>query len=83
MAAKNMEDIALYLKKMKFRKKLIGGVDESDVWKQLNDLHKEYQTAFDVQVECSQVLLNEKDLEIQKLKRQIMKLKSSRGVSNE
>ena len=32
MAAKNMEEIAAWLKELKFRKKIIGGVDEANVW---------------------------------------------------
>ena len=35
MSARNMEDVAEVFKTLKFRKKLIGGVDEMDVWKKL------------------------------------------------
>ena len=35
MPAKRMEDIAAYMKQMKFRRKTFGGVDEADVWRQL------------------------------------------------
>lgn len=83
MAAKNMEEIAQYLKTLRFRKRIIGGIDEADVWKQLADLHKEYQHAFDIQAEVSQALLGEKEQEILRLKRQISKLKSGRGEKHE
>ena len=43
MAAKNMNDIAEMLRSLKFHKKLLGGVDEIDVWNKLDKLHKEYQ----------------------------------------
>lgn len=69
MAAKNMEDIADILKKLKFRKVLIGGVDESDVWKQLEQLQKEYQSAYDAQEEYYQALLDERNATIVRLKK--------------
>ena len=40
MSAKTMEDVAALLKNLHFRKKLIGGVDEADVWRQLDMLQK-------------------------------------------
>ena len=83
MAVKTMKEIAVYIKQMRFRRKLFGGVDESDVWRQLSDLHKEYQTAFDAQREASRVLLQEKDREIARLKRHICELKSARGEYDE
>lgn len=83
MAVKSMKEIAVYIKQMRFRKKIFGGVDENDVWRQLNDLHKEYQTAFDAQCEVSRVLLQEKDREIARLKRRIRALRSVRGESDE
>ena len=39
-----MDHIAKLLEEMKFRKKVFGGVDESDVWRQLERLQQEYQT---------------------------------------
>lgn len=83
MAAKSMEDIALFLKELRFRKNIFGGVNEADVWKKLELLHQEYQTAFDVQQECSRILLQEKELEIVHLKERITELESARGVGHE
>lgn len=83
MAVKTMKEIAVYIKQMRFRRKLFGGVDESDVWRQLSELHKEYQTAFDAQREVSRVLLQEKDREIARLKRRISELKAVRGEYDE
>lgn len=58
MPAKRMEDIAAYMKQMKFRRKTFGGVDEADVWRQLEGLHQEYQAAFDAQWERSRALID-------------------------
>ena len=49
MTAKNMDDIAKIMGTMRFRKKLIGGVDEQDVWRQLDRLQKEYRSAYEAQ----------------------------------
>ena len=79
MAVKSMNEIAVYMKNMHFRKRFFGGVDENDVWRQLNDLHREYQAAFDTQEECCRVLLKEKDQEIARLKRKIAGMKTERS----
>ena len=44
--ARTMEDIAGYIAGMRFKRKLFGGVDEADVWKQIEALHKEYEAVF-------------------------------------
>lgn len=44
--SRTMEDVAQYIKKMKFCKKLFGGVDEADVWRQMEALHREYEAVF-------------------------------------
>lgn len=64
-----MQDIADALSAMKFRKKLIGGVDEADVWKQLETLQKTYQTVYDEQAAYYQALLDERDRALARLER--------------
>lgn len=68
MAAKNMDDIAEFFKTMRFQKKLIGGVSEKSVWKQLDKLQKEYRSAYEMQEERFKALLQERDEEIAALK---------------
>ena len=68
MSAKNMEEIAGWLKELKFRKKIIGGVDEANVWHKLAELPAQYQSAFDAKAESYQALLDERDAEIRRLK---------------
>ena len=82
MAAKNMDDIAALLKGLRFRKRIIGGVDERDVWKKLELLQKEYRAAFDVQQERSRALLEERDAQIVILKEQLALAEQSGGVSD-
>lgn len=57
--SRSMEDVARYIKRMKFRKRLFGGVDEADVWRQLEALHKEYEAVFTRQELKYETLLEE------------------------
>lgn len=79
MAAKSMDDIAALLKGLRFQKKLIGGVDERDVWKKLELVQKEYRSAFDAQKEYSKALLEERDAQIILLKEQLAGAERARG----
>lgn len=80
MAAKNMAEIAACMKTMRFRKRFIGGVDEADVWRQLEHLQREYQSAFDAQQEQSRALIREREAIISGLKKQLAAV--SRGDVN-
>ena len=64
---RTMQDIAQALSAMKKQKKTFGGVDEADVWKQLESLQNLYQQVYDEQAAYYQALLDERD---QKLARQ-------------
>ncbi|MBQ9690747.1 MAG: hypothetical protein IJV62_01355 [Eggerthellaceae bacterium] len=41
-----MDKIAQDIRSMRFKKKIFGGVDEADVWRKIELLHKEYEKAF-------------------------------------
>ena len=71
MAAKNMDDIAEFFKTMRFQKKLIGGVSEKSVWRQLDQLQKEYRSAYEIQQGIYENLLQKRDEEIAALKAQL------------
>ena len=71
MAAKNMDDIAEFFKTTRFQKKLIGGVSEKSVWKQLDLLQKEYRSAYEIQRGIYENLLQKRDEEIAALKAQL------------
>ena len=58
---RTMQDIAEALSAMKFRKKVFGGVDEADVWKQLEALQRTYQLVYDEQAAYYQALIDERD----------------------
>lgn len=82
MAAKSMEDIAAVMKEMRFRKKIFGGVDEADVWRQLEKLQSEYRSAFEAQQEQSRALIQEREAIISQLKRKLAAVQSLRGGIN-
>ena len=67
MAAKNMEDVALFMKQLRFKKKLFGGVQEMDVWRKLEQLHQQYECVFTVQQALFEQQLAEKDALIARL----------------
>ncbi|SFG07961.1 hypothetical protein [Oribacterium sp. WCC10] len=71
MASKSFEDIAEFIKEMRFRKSLFGGVDEQSVWKKIEDLNNEYKSVFDAQETRYRTLLEERDLEIKTLKEKL------------
>ena len=60
MASQTMEDLAEFLKKLKFRRRFIGGVDEDDVWEKIGLLQREYQHVLDIEKAKQQALLDEK-----------------------
>ena len=78
-----MDDIAALLKGMRFQKKLIGGLDEADVWRQLDTLQKEYRAAFDAQEAYYRALIEERNAAIAKLKERPLKPDESLGGLHE
>lgn len=78
MSARNMEDIAEVFKTLKFKKKIVGGVDEMDVWKKLDTLQREYRCAYEIQQERYEARLQERDAEIASLKEKL-----SEGTAHE
>lgn len=70
MAAKSMDDIAAFLKELRFRKKLFGGVSEKDVWRKLELLQREYRSAYEALEAGYEARLKERDETIAALKMQ-------------
>ena len=68
---RTMQNIADALSAMKFRKKLLGGVDESDVWRQLENLQRLYQLVYDEQAAYYQALVDERDRALARMGRRM------------
>ena len=47
MTSGNKENISNLFKNIKFKKKILGGVDERDVWRKLDKVQEEYQALYD------------------------------------
>lgn len=62
-----MEALAHTFQEMKFRKKLLGGVDEADVWKKLEKLQQEYETLYHRQAAYYQALLEDREQALARL----------------
>lgn len=73
MAAANMENIAELFKKLRFKKRLFGGVSEKDVWKKLENVQKEYRSAYEAQQNRYEGRLQERDETIASLREQLSK----------
>ena len=58
---RTMQNIADLLSNMEFRRKIFGGVDEADVWRQIENLQRTYQLVYDEQAAYYQALLDERD----------------------
>lgn len=71
MPMRTMQNIADALSAMKFRKKLLGGVDESDVWRQLENLQRLYQLVYDEQAAYYQALIDERDRALARMGRRM------------
>lgn len=76
-----MKEITALFEKMHFQKRMIGGVDEMDVWRQLREVQKEYENILTIQEERSKALIKERDVEIARLKRRLAEVRTARGES--
>lgn len=69
-----MADIAEELKKVRFKKKLFGGVSEEDVWRTIEQLQKDYQKVFDAQSEQNKALVQERNHVIRQMNAKMKEL---------
>ena len=76
-----MQEITALFEKIHFQKRMIGGVDEMDVWRQLREIQKEYENLLTIQEERSKALIKERDVEIARLKRRLAEVRTARGES--
>lgn len=71
MKAKNLDEVNEFVKTMKFQGKVFGGVNEEDVWRKIELLQEEYESAYLVQREELGCLVRERDAIISLLKKQL------------
>ena len=81
MSATTMDDIAEEIKKMKFRKNIIGGLNEEDVWKKLGQPQEDYRRVLDISNKQYEALIEgkrQKQLKRCARKLSILKRKAAR-----
>ena len=67
MTAANMDDIAEVFKKLKFRRTFFGWVSEKDVWRKLEQVQKEYRSAYECQAAAYEARIKDRDDRIRQL----------------
>jgi hypothetical protein len=65
--AKSIDEVSEILQKLKFRRRIFGGVDEEDVWRILGKLQGEYAELLSLEQAKRQALLEDRDRTIRRL----------------
>ena len=71
------EDIAEHLKELHFKKKLVGGVDELQVWEAINSLNDYYAQIYRIQEVQNEALLAERDKTLRQYQQILSKYRKS------
>ena len=70
MASRTLEDIAEYIKKMRFKKGFYG-IKPASVWKKIEDLNEEYKAVFQAQEIAYESRIKEREDRIAELEHRI------------
>ena len=81
MASEDMEYVAQLFSDLKFRRQLIGGVSEADVWKKLEQVQNEYRRLYDRQAAGYEARIREREERIRQLEEQLSSIEN--GMKNE
>ena len=71
MASEDMEEVAQLFSDLRFRRQLIGGVSEADVWKKLEEVQTEYRRLYDLQAAGYEAKLKEREDRIHQLEQEL------------
>ena len=67
MASDRLETLADLFKGLKFRRQIVGGLSEADVWKKLEEVQNEYRRLYEQQAAAYEARLTERDERIHQL----------------
>ena len=67
MSSDRLEPLAELFTKLKFRRQIIGGLSEADVWKKLEEVQTEYRRLYDLQAAGYEAMLREREDRIHQL----------------
>lgn len=81
MASRTVEDIAEYIKKMRFKKGFYG-IKPASVWKKIEDLNEEYKAVFQAQEIAYEARIKEREDRIAELEHRIAVLEGKEDVAS-
>ena len=67
MSSDRLEPLAELFTKLKFRRHIIGGLSEADVWKKLEEVQTEYRRLYDLQAAGYEAMPREREDRIHQL----------------
>ena len=76
-----MEDIAELFAGLRFAKRIVGGVEERDVWKKLDEVQAAYRKVYEAQHERDLALIEERDETIRELSASLERIEKLCGDS--
>ncbi len=71
MSSDRLEPLAELFTKLKFRRQIIGGLSEADVWKKLEEVQTEYRRLYDLQAAGYEAKLKEREVRIHQLEEEL------------
>ena len=71
MSSDRLEPLAELFTKLKFRRQIIGGLSEADVWKKLEEVQTEYRRLYDLQAAGYEAKLKEREDRIHQLEEEL------------
>ena len=83
MSSDGFDSLAELFSKLKFRRQIIGGLSEADVWKKLEEVQTEYRRLYDLQAAGYEARLKEREERIRQLKEQISMIGGNRKSGEE
>lgn len=71
MSSDRLEPLTELFSKLKFRRQILGGLSEADVWKKLEEVQTEYRRLYDLQAAGYEAKLKEREDRIHQLEQEL------------
>ena len=71
MSSDRLEPLTELFSKLKFRRQILGGLSEADVWKKLEEVQTEYRRLYDLQPAGYEAKLKEREDRIHQLEQEL------------
>ncbi len=80
MPSDRLETLTELFKGLKFRRQMVGGLSEADVWRKLEEVQNEYRRLYQQQTAVYEARLTERDERIHQLEAQLSALGSGKDL---